>query len=762
MGEKKINREWVKTFAIIFLAVLLVLTFFSNTIMNMTLPEVSTEYIQYGSIKTQVRCSGTITASDNYSVTIPTTREILKVAVSKGTQVQKGDVLFYLAEGDSDELEAAKTNYDNLNYEYAKMLLDSANSDDFADKRLAIEQQQEDLNDAKAKLAGFAETQKLIEAAKLAVREAEKAVTLKQNEISELESEKTAIGYTPTEDEVLTGKDNSVSYDQYANATKQLDAAEEKIDSAKANLTKLQAEQNTSKNSYDKVKREYDDINSKIETPLATLEKEIETSDRNIESLDNDLKYLKQEFYNDTQNSQLEKAYDDYKKKQDNYRKAKRKLDNLRASGTATAEEIAAAESAYQDAMIRVDDAYDIYQAILTDEKNSADAIEKNLAAKETELKYALKDNTDLKAKLEETKELDKQLKAKKVELDKTESTYNTATDKVNAAQTTYDNAVADKEVLTKSLEKVRNGYKYVKYKDYEARIETEKTNLENLNITLENEKEKLSDLQSQGSDSEESLKERVKTLERQLLTSTRELEQSIADAGDKSKERALELEKKKKEIDKAAKEITKLEEKYTSAEVLAPISGEIVSLNVTSGQKTQPDTSLCEIALAEQGYKMTMTVTQEQAAKLRMGVQAEVTSYIPYGKTITATLTAIKNDTANPGSRQKILEFSVEGDGVTVNDTISIAVGDKNASYDSTVPNTAIREDSDGKYILIVESQATPISTRYKAKRVAVNVIASDDTRSAISGDFQSYSYVIATSSKPINSGEQVKLIEN
>lgn len=762
MGEKKINREWVKTFAIIFLAVLLVLTFFSNTIMNMTLPEVSTEYIQYGSIKTQVRGSGTITASDNYSVTIPTTREILKVAVSKGTQVQKGDVLFYLAEGDSDELEAAKTNYDNLNYEYAKMLLDSANSDDFADKRLAIEQQQEDLNDAKAKLAGFAETQKLIEAAKLAVREAEKAVTLKQNEISELESEKTAIGYTPTEDEVLTGKDNSVSYDQYANATKQLDAAEEKIDSAKANLTKLQAEQSTAKNSYDKVKREYDDINSKIETPLATLEKEIETSDRNIESLDNDLKYLKQEFYKDTQNSQLEKAYDDYKKEQDNYRKAKRKLDNLRASGTATAEEIAAAESAYQDAMIRVDDAYDIYQAILTDEKNSADAIEKNLAAKETELKYALKDNTDLKAKLEETKELDKQLKAKKVELDKTESTYNTATDKVNAAQTTYDNAVADKEVLTKSLEKVRNGYKYVKYKDYEARIETEKTNLENLNITLENEKEKLSDLQSQGSDSEESLKERVKTLERQLLTSTRELEQSIADAGDKSKERALELEKKKKEIDKAAKEITKLEEKYTSAEVLAPISGEIVSLNVTSGQKTQPDTSLCEIALAEQGYKMTMTVTQEQAAKLRMGVQAEVTSYIPYGKTITATLTAIKNDTANPGSRQKILEFSVEGDGVTVNDTISIAVGDKNASYDSTVPNTAIREDSDGKYILIVESQATPISTRYKAKRVAVNVIASDDTRSAISGDFQSYSYVIATSSKPINSGEQVKLIEN
>ena len=762
MGEKKIKREWVKTFAIIFLAILLVLTFFSNTIMNMTLPEVSTEYIQYGTIKTQVRGSGTITASDNYSVTIPTTREILKVAVSKGMQVNKGDVLFFLAEGDSDELEAAKTNYDNLNFEYAKMLLDASGSSDFADKRLAIEQQQEDLNDAKTKLANLSSTQSAIEQAKLDVRSAEKAVAKKQNEISELESEKTAIGYTPTEDEVLTGKDSSVSYEQYASATKQLDEAEKKIDAAKANLTKMQADQSTAKNAYDKTKREYDEINAKIETPLATLEKEIETSDRNIESLDNDLKYLKQDFYNTTSNKALEKAYDDYKDEKEKYRKAKRKLDNLRSSGTATEAEIAAAQREYQAAMERLESAYDVYEGILTNEKNNTEAIEKSLAAKETELKYALKDNTDLKAKLEETKALDTRLKNKKIELDKVETTYNNATDKVNAAQTTYDNAVADKETLSKSLEKVRNGYKYVKVKDYEKRIDTANTELDTLNNELENAKEKLSDLQAQGTDSEDSLKERIKTLERQIITSTSELEQSIADASEKNKEQALELEKKKKEIDKAAKEITKLEEKYTSTEVLAPISGEIVSLNVTSGQKTQPDTSLCEIALAEQGYKMTMTVTQEQAAKLRMGVQAEVTSYIPYGKTITATLTAIKNDTANPGSRQKILEFSVEGDGANVNETLSVAVGDKNASYDNTVPNTAIREDSDGKYILIVESQATPISTRYKAKRVAVNVLASDDTRSAISGDFQSYSYVIATSSKPINSGEQVKLIEN
>ena len=761
MGEKKFNREWVKTFAIIFLAVLLVLTFFSNTIMNMTLPEVSTEYIQYGTIKTQVRGSGTVESQDNYSVTFPATREVLQVAVRQGDTVNKGDVLFYLSESESEELQAAREAYDNLYYEYTKMLIDSSTGDDFADKKLEITQLEEDLEKAKQKLAAYADTQSAIEKAKLDVRAAEKAVTLKQNEITELENEKTAIGYTPTEDEVLTGKESDVTYEQYTSASKQLEAADEKIDTAKAELTKLQAQMNTAKNSYDVIKRKYDELSAKIEKPLATLEEEIKTSDRNIESLDHDIKYLKQDFYNATSNSELERLYDTFKSKQNTYRKAKNKLDALLESETATEEEIAAARNEYNQAAYAMDDAFEAYDALLTQEEAVTEDIEKQLAAKETELKYALEDNTALKEQLTETKELDAQLNDIKDELDSAEKTYNDATDKANTAQTVYDNAVAEKEILEKDLEKVRNGYKYVIYKEYEDKIETEKTNLESLNIELDNKKEILTDLEAQGSDSQETLEEQVNTLERQILTATRELETAIADAGDQDKLQALDIEKKKKELEKAAEEITKLEEKYTASEIVAPVSGVIDSINITSGQKTEPDATLCEISLAEKGFKMTMTVTQEQAAKLRMGSPAEITSYIQYGSTITATLAAIKNDTANPGSRQKILEFTVEGD-VTPGQSLSIAVGDKNASYDSTVPNTAIREDSDGKYILVVESKNTPISTRYIAKRVDVTVVASDETRSAITGDFTNYAYVIATSSGPINSGEQVKLIES
>ena len=80
--EKKFKRGWVKNVAIIFLAVLLVLTFFSNTIMNRSLPEVAVQYTQSGTITAKVRGSGTITANSSYNVTLEQTREVATVAVS--------------------------------------------------------------------------------------------------------------------------------------------------------------------------------------------------------------------------------------------------------------------------------------------------------------------------------------------------------------------------------------------------------------------------------------------------------------------------------------------------------------------------------------------------------------------------------------------------------------------------------------------------------------------------------------------------------
>lgn len=735
MNQNKFNREWVKTFAIIFLSVLLVLTFFSNTIMNMSLPEVSTQYIQYGSIKTQVRGSGTVIAQDNYSVTFPATREVEKVLVRQGQTVNKGDVLFYLAQGESAELEAAREAYDNLNYEYTRMLIQSASSSSEESVSAELKLLQEDLEEAKQKLENAEQIEQEIALAKENARNSEKAVEQKRKEISELEKEMSAIGYTPTEEEVLTGKKTDVTYEQYISVANKIFESNEKVDNAQAELT-------IKKNAYEVLKREYDEIANQIETPLETLEKEIEQSDRNLEAMERDMSYLRQEFYDATKNSKIEKLYSDYERKQIKYKSAKKNYDTVLKSTTATDEEKQQAEDLYYEALYAMDNAYNIYLDKMSEEKTLTEPIERQLLEKETEYKYALEDNTELKTQYTETKKLDDILQSKKTALKTAEKEY-------SAAQTVYDNAVAEKEITDKSVEKIRNGYKYAKVKEYEVKISEQEDILDALEDAAEKASEYLSELESENSESEETLRNNVKNLQKQ-----------IAELSDQNKLQSLELEKMKKQLDKAAKEVEKLQGKYTQSEVVSPVSGVIDSVNILSGQKTQPDTPLVEIALAEQGFKLTMTATLEQAAKLRIGSQAEITSYVPYDSKVTATLTAIKNDTANPQSRQKILEFTIDGN-VTPGQTLSLAAGDKNASYENTVPNTAIREDGDGKYVLVVEAKSTPISTRYIARRASVTVLASDDTRSAITGDFDSYSYVIATSSKPINSGEQVKLVE-
>ena len=125
MSEKVKNRGWVKNVAIIFLAVMLVLTFFSNTIMNRSLPEVTGQSVQSGSITTQVRGNGTIEAAETYEVKSADSRKVQSVPVSVGQEVKVGDTLVVLAAGDSEELEKALTELEQAQNAYQDELISS-------------------------------------------------------------------------------------------------------------------------------------------------------------------------------------------------------------------------------------------------------------------------------------------------------------------------------------------------------------------------------------------------------------------------------------------------------------------------------------------------------------------------------------------------------------------------------------------------------------------------------------------------------------
>lgn len=56
---------------------------------------------------------------------------------------------------------------------------------------------------------------------------------------------------------------------------------------------------------------------------------------------------------------------------------------------------------------------------------------------------------------------------------------------------------------------------------------------------------------------------------------------------------------------------------------------------------------------------------------------------------------------------------------------------------------------------------KSSPLSNRYIATRVDVQVLAEDDTSAAVSG-LSAGDFVITTSSKPVEAGSQVRMVEN
>ena len=212
--------------------------------------------------------------------------------------------------------------------------------------------------------------------------------------------------------------------------------------------------------------------------------------------------------------------------------------------------------------------------------------------------------------------------------------------------------------------------------------------------------------------------------------------------------------------LQKQRDDIAKLQENAVGASIEAPISGTITSVTVKAGDEAQPDTALVTMQPEGKGFTMSFSVTNDQAKRLSVGDKADLVNSWRYSD-MDITLASIKPDTTDPGQK-KLLAFDITGDEVTPGQSLNVSVGQKSANYDLIVPNSAIREDSNGKFILIVESKSSPLGNRYVATRVDVEVLASDDTQSAVSGALYGSEFVITTSTQPVEAGKLVRLANN
>lgn len=621
------KREWVKTVAIIFLAVMLVLTFFSNTIMNHSLPEVATANVTSGTINAKIRGQGTVSANETYDVTIKQTRKVASIKVKAGQEVAAGDVLFTLEAEESDELKQAQADLESMELNYEKSLI--AASTEAARENREVQKLQETYNDLLAQ------------------------------------------------------------YHQYSNKDASQIAKEKAA--ADAKLKELQADSKTAQSDYEARVAEKTELESEaaeLKTHIASLKAVMDKQD----------------------------------------------------------EIVAAQDTLYQDQIRYLND-YNRLMELAGQNPQVAMSY-----ARYPEQFANMLTEQDLAGTTGDSKTADPKL-ARAQEIATAYTTLTKDQSNIDSLTAERDNMIYDIDGV-RDYSQVESEYRYA-YNEYDA-VKRELDSFDNETSRLK----KLAEDAAQAVTDQQEVVDKLAsagTLADQVKSAKQALEdkifeQSLSDGS------SLDLEAAKKAIDEKKADIEKLTQNADETEVKAKVAGTVSNIAITAGTNANAETPLITLNLTDRGYTVKISVTNDQAKKVRVGDNAELVNYW-YGGDIQATLENITNDPQNPG-KGRLLVFRLTGD-VEPDTNLTLSIGQKSANYDCIVPNSAVRTDSNGTFVLAITVKSSPLGNRYTATRVDVQELAKDDTNTAVTG-LSSGDFVITTSTKPIEAGTQVRLVDN
>ena len=160
------SRRWVVRAMISFVAILALLTFFSNTIMNMTIPKVMGAYAVRGNLSSTNSATGIVEANDKTNINSIGGRTVDKVEVSYLDYVYAGDVLYTLKEvEDQSSLEELQDQLTELTRARDYAARTPAETTDYVTLQEAINTAEDTLSQARATLEAAQDKDETIEAA---------------------------------------------------------------------------------------------------------------------------------------------------------------------------------------------------------------------------------------------------------------------------------------------------------------------------------------------------------------------------------------------------------------------------------------------------------------------------------------------------------------------------------------------------------------------------------------------------------------------
>jgi len=271
----------------------------------------------------------------------------------------------------------------------------------------------------------------------------------------------------------------------------------------------------------------------------------------------------------------------------------------------------------------------------------------------------------------------------------------------------------------------------------------------------------------------EDAQKAREKVLKdngRTIEEADKVLEKARKDVDRQIKTDRISAETKKLETEAAKAELEKIENsierltKLTEAKgvITAPVAGTVSEINASEGASVAEGTVIARIATGEKSMKIIATITADEAKQLKVGLDAELYSDRIWASGKVADIRRAPNTGGQTGG-QAMYEMHIsinpdQGD-FFIGDSVRITIRQTSQRYNTIIPLSALREDSDGKFVFILEERSGALGTQQIVRRVDVTVQESNSTHAAVSGAFSDWDKLVERGDRELKNGDRVRI---
>ena len=303
-----------------------------------------------------------------------------------------------------------------------------------------------------------------------------------------------------------------------------------------------------------------------------------------------------------------------------------------------------------------------------------------------------------------------------------------------NEQDNTTNSAITQKlQQLEEAVQEKQNTYDTI-----QAKVTEKQAALDSASVALE---EKQEQLESSTSTAEDAKKAAERAVEDAGLSADIDHTQEI---------NAISLEQYQKQLEK----LKTL--KQQNGEITAPSSGIITKVCVETGQKTT-DTAAVVMSDEQSGLFFTTTTDSKNREYLSVGDNATITGV---GKE-TSDCSIVSLETSEDGSSIKV-SIAMQGDDFLPGESAQMTATRKSESYDYLVPVTAVWQENNKAYVLLLETENTVLGEQYIARKAEVQILDKNSSYAAVSGNSLSADcQIITDSDRTVGNGDVVRMTE-